>query len=115
MPSNPKIISLTNAAKQNLKLLIKKHGGDNCQGIKIGIKTKGCSGFSWDLDFASQIDKTWIKEQIDQELNIYIEPKAMMFIVGVVIDYQETDLEAGFMFQNPNEKGKCGCGESFYV
>ncbi len=115
MPSNRKIISLTNLAKESLKSLIKEHGEEGCQGIKIGIQTKGCSGFSWNIDFAYQIDKTWVKEVIDEELNIYIEPKAMMFIIGVVVDYQETDLEAGFIFQNPNEKGKCGCGESFYV
>ncbi len=115
MLSNKKILAITETAKQSLKALIKEHGGADCKGVRIGIKTKGCSGFSWDIDFANQIDATWVKEQIDDELSVYIEPKAMMFIIGVTIDYQETELEAGFIFQNPNEKGKCGCGESFYV
>lgn len=83
-------------------------------GIRIYVTTKGCSGLSYAMEY---IDK---KSKFDEEINIhgikiFIDPKAVMFILGTEMDYKETSLESGFLFKNPNEKGRCGCGESFHV
>ncbi|UTO55974.1 iron-sulfur cluster assembly accessory protein [Neoehrlichia mikurensis] len=91
---------------------------DNCIGIRIIVKQKGCFGFKYSIEYAYEIRPFEVK--IDKVYGnvsfvILIEPKAMMFISGTTIDYYEDMLSSGFTFKNPNEKGRCGCGESFYV
>ncbi len=83
-------------------------------GIRIGVQTKGCSGLAYTMTFADQ------KEPYDEEIlldgiRLLIDPKALLFIIGTSIDYEATPFSEGFLFQNPNEKGKCGCGKSFHV
>jgi iron-sulfur cluster assembly protein len=84
------------------------------KGLRISLKTKGCSGLSWNLDFIDEIEPR--DELVEFEgLKVYLDPKAILFIIGSSIAYVKTDLEEGFVFENPNEKGKCGCGESFTI
>jgi iron-sulfur cluster assembly protein len=102
-------ITATSAALIHLKTLV----GDRF-GIKIGVQTKGCSGLAYTMTYAEQ------KEAYDEEIfldgvRLLIEPKALLFIIGTSIDYESTPFSEGFIFQNPNEKGKCGCGKSFHV
>jgi iron-sulfur cluster assembly protein len=84
------------------------------KGLRVSLKTKGCSGLSWSLDFIDEVNP---KDEHMEEagVNIYIDPKAILFVLGSTIDYVKNDLEEGFVFSNPNEKSKCGCGESFTV
>ncbi len=84
------------------------------KGIKLGIETKGCSGLSYNMEFVDQPKEGDELLTID-DINIYIDPKATLFLLGTVMDYHEGVLESGFKFINPNEKGRCGCGESFHV
>lgn len=107
------LIGLTDIAAQKIKELMLQRD-IYPQGLRVALKTKGCSGLSWNLEFIDEINQ--FDEVIElHNIKIYIDPKAVLFILGSVIDYKETDLEEGFIFSNPNEKGKCGCGESFTV
>ncbi len=83
-------------------------------GLRISLKTKGCSGLSWNLDLTDEQNK--FDEVVDVgKFKVFVDPKAVLYILGSTIDYKKTELEEGFEFVNPNEKGRCGCGESFKV
>jgi iron-sulfur cluster assembly protein len=80
----------------------------------VGIKTRGCSGLSYYIEFADEKNPYDEIIQLD-DVTVLIDPKAIMFVFGIVMDFETNDLESGFTFKNPNEKGRCGCGESFHV
>lgn len=107
------LLTVTPAAVNQIKQLLAARGRPSL-GIRVGIKTRGCSGLSYYIEYAD--DKNPYDEAIEVEgVNVLIDPKAIMFILGVVMDFETNDLESGFTFKNPNEKGRCGCGESFHV
>ena len=110
---NTDILKLTERAKNRVKLLIKKSNG-NVLGIRIGVKTAGCSGMKYHVEYASDIKPFEEKIKIE-DLTILIDPAAVMFLVGSTMDYQENKFSSGFEFSNPNEIARCGCGESFSV
>ncbi len=88
-----------------------------CAGIRISVRTRGCSGLSYMVEYAI-IDKNITKFDdlvIKDEISIFIDPKASMFLIGSEMIYKNDDIYSGFDFVNPNEKGRCGCGESFQV
>lgn len=83
-------------------------------GIKVGVRTKGCSGLSYTVEYADAVEK--FDEVVDAgDFKVLIDPKAVLFLIGTEMDYVEEKLKSGFTFRNPNEKGRCGCGESFHV
>ena len=83
-------------------------------GIRVGVRTKGCSGLSYTLEFADE--RSPGDESVEQDgVTLLIDPKATLFVIGTEMDYVEEKLQSGFVFRNPNEKGRCGCGESFHV
>jgi iron-sulfur cluster assembly protein len=106
-------ITLTEAAAERVRAILAK-GDGSVKGLKIGVAPKGCSGNSYVLDYATEIGP---HDEVveDKGVTIIIDPKAALFIFGTEIDYVEEKLKAGFVFKNPNEKGRCGCGESFTV
>jgi iron-sulfur cluster assembly protein len=109
----PAAMSLTPSAVERVKALLDKRGKPSA-GIRIGVRTKGCSGLSYTLEYADA--KGPMDEMVEQDgVTILIDPKASMFIFGTEMDYVEEKLQTGFVFRNPNEKGRCGCGESFHV
>lgn len=88
-----------------------------CAGIKISVRTRGCSGMSYTIEYAlpekniSKFDDVVEKNGVQ----IFIDPKASMFLIGSEMIFKTDELNSGFDFVNPNEKGRCGCGESFKV
>lgn len=106
-------MTLTDAAAVQVQRLLESRGRPSA-GIRIGMKTKGCSGLSYTLEYAdaqNEFDKV-IEEK---GVTLFVDPKAVMFIIGTEMDFIEEKTQSGFVFRNPNEKGKCGCGESFHV
>lgn len=106
-------ITLTDAAAERVRALLARREGA-AAGLRIGVKTKGCSGLSYTVEYA---DAKGPHDEVveDKGVTIFIDPKATMFIIGSQVDYVEDKLQSGFVFRNPNEKGRCGCGESFHV
>lgn len=108
-------------------LITEEQKTSSIDGIKISLKTRGCSGLEYDLQFAiynptdpsksniSKFDDLINITHNNQSFNIFIDGKFALYIIGTTMDYQETDTNSGFQFINPNEAGKCGCGESFTV
>jgi len=109
----PAVMSVTPLAAEKVKALIDGRGKPTV-GIRIGVRSKGCSGMSYTLEFA---DKQEPMDEIVESsgIKLLIDPKASLFLIGTEMDYEEEKLKSGFVFKNPNEKGRCGCGESFHV
>jgi iron-sulfur cluster assembly protein len=106
-------LTLTDAAAERVKALLAKRGKP-AVGIRIGVRARGCSGLTYTLEYADEKGK-WDEVVEDKGVTILIDPKATMFILGTEMDWVEDKLQSGFSFRNPNEKGRCGCGESFHV
>ena len=108
----PPLMTLTEAAADRLRGLYEK--GERGRLLRIGVKTKGCSGMSYDMSWTDEPAPT--DEVVrDKGLTVLVDRKASLFLIGTVMDYETKALTAGFTFTNPNEKGRCGCGESFHV
>jgi len=108
----PQLMTLTDAAADRLRSLYSK--GQAGMLLRISVNTKGCSGLSYDMTWvpaAGPGDET----VTDKGLTVLVDRKASLFLIGSVMDYEMKDLVSGFTFSNPNEKGRCGCGESFHV
>ena len=109
----PKPMTVTPLAVERVKALIDGRGKPTA-GVRIGVRTKGCSGLSYTLEFADKQEP--MDEVIEAEgIKLLVDPKASLFLIGTEMDYEEEKLKSGFVFRNPNEKGRCGCGESFHV
>ena len=78
------------------------------------MRTRGCSGLSYTLEYADEV-KPYDEVAQFGDIKVLIDPKAIMFLLGTTMDYREDKFKSGFEFVNPNEKGRCGCGESFSV
>lgn len=112
MQSKP-IISVTDNAVSRIKYLIAQRDKPTL-GIRVGVKTGGCSGMSYVFEYAEEKLNTDI-ELSTHDIKLFIDSKAQLFIIGTTLDYEEDDTKSGFIFNNPNEKGNCGCGKSFSV
>jgi iron-sulfur cluster assembly protein len=114
MRALPKAVTLTPAAAERVKVILAARKDKPAVGLRVGVSTKGCSGNSYTLDYADEIGP---HDEVveDHGVKILIDPKATLYIIGTEIDYVVDKLSASFVFKNPNEKGRCGCGESFTV
>ncbi len=107
------IMSLTDNAAEQVQALLGKRGKSSV-GIRIGVKSGGCSGLKYFVEYADA--KNPFDEIIqDKGVTILIDPKALMYLLGTEMDFVVEQFKAGFTFTNPNEKGKCGCGSSFNI
>lgn len=111
--SRPAPIKLTEAAAAQIKALLAQRGKDSL-GVRVGVRNAGCSGLAYTLEYVDEADP--FDEMVEERgVTVLIDPKAIMFLLGTEMDYVEEKLKSGFTFTNPNEKGRCGCGESFHV
>jgi len=105
-----KIMTLTDAAVARINEII-EDSDKPVTGVRVGVKNAGCAGMAYTLNY---IDAPVAgDDHVEQSgVHVYVEPKATLFLLGTVMDFEETDLKAGFTFKNPNQTGECGCGES---
>ena len=108
----PPLMQLTDAAADRLRSLYEN--GRQGMLLRISVNTKGCSGLSYTMDW---VPGPGPGDEIvtSQGLTVLVDRKASLFLIGTQMDYQVQALTSGFTFINPNEKGRCGCGESFHV
>ena len=107
------MITVTHSAVNQIKKMMTSRS-NTPYGVKLGINTKGCSGLSYTLEYVDDVDANDEVFEFDN-IKIFVDPKSSLFLIGTQMDYVEGELESGFKFINPNEKGRCGCGESFHV
>ena len=107
------LITLTDAAAERVKDLIDR-SEKPVLGLRVGVNSRGCSGLSYVVEYAEE-QKRFEDVVEDKGVKIFIDPTAVMFLIGSEMDYVEDKFHTGFVFNNPNEKGRCGCGESFHV
>lgn len=109
----PKIMTLTDAAADRVKELMAK-SDKPVVGLRIGVKTRGCSGLSYVVEYAEE--KRPFEDSIeDKGVTLLIDPAAFLYLLGSTMDYRVDKFAASFVFENPNETGRCGCGESFSI
>ncbi|EDW26985.1 GL16489 [Drosophila persimilis] len=103
-------LTLTPAAVNRIKTLLQDK--PDFIGLKVGVRQRGCNGLSYTLDYASSKDK--LDEEVVQDgVKVFIDKKAQLSLLGTEMDFVESKLSSEFVFNNPNIKGTCGCGESF--
>ena len=98
-------VTLTEKAASHVEEFLRKRGKG--VGLRVGVKTSGCSGMAYALEFADKIESYGIK--------VIVDPKSLPYINGTELDFVREGLNTGFKFKNPNEKESCGCGKSFHV
>ena len=104
------IMSLTDAAAERVREIM-DNSATPVAGVRVGIKDAGCAGQSYTLDYVSEPVKG-DDHVVDKGVDVYVEPKATLFLLGTVMDFEEDILKSGFTFKNPNQTDACGCGES---
>ncbi len=108
------MISLTTSAAEQVKSLISQAPAEGAPvvGLRIGVQPGGCSGMSYYMEYATE--KNAAEEVIeDKGVKIFVDARAMLYLIGTEMDYKDGEYESGFTFRNPNETGRCGCGKSF--
>lgn len=105
-----KIMSLSDAAAERINEII-EDSDKPVIGLRVGIKNAGCAGVAYTMDYVSEPPAGY-DHVTDKGVDVWIDPKATMYLLGTVMDFEETKMSAGFTFKNPNQTGACGCGES---
>ena len=109
-PRRLQVMRLTDAAAERIKALM-ANAERPIAGLRVGVRNGGCAGMSYTLDYAESADP--MDEVVeDKGVTILIDPKAVLFLLGTEMDWRSDRLQSGFVFNNPNQVGACGCGES---
>lgn len=97
--------------------MARKTNAVDLYGIKLGVRRRGCNGYSYVMDYCQSSEEVSKLDEVveDQDVRVVVDAKALMFVIGMEMDYIDNEIKSEFVFNNPNEKGKCGCGESFHV
>ncbi len=112
----PKVIKLTDRAAARVKEIIAQDGAIDTPkiGVRLGVKNGGCAGMEYTMEYAEQQNP--LDEVVeDKGVMVLIDPKAVLFLFGTEMDYEEDVLSSGFRFNNPNQTDACGCGESVTI
>ena len=107
------VITLSNDAASRIKEIMAKDESDSI-GVRVGVKSGGCAGMSYIMEYAKKINPN---DEIveDKGVKVFIDPGAIMYLLGTEMDYKKEEFSSSFIFKNPNETERCGCGESFKV
>lgn len=104
------VMSMTPAAAARVREIV-EGAGDDVRGIRIGVKKGGCAGMEYTLDLVREPQPG--EDVVEAEgARVFIDPKAVLFLLGTQLDFESTALRTGFVFKNPNQTSACGCGES---
>jgi iron-sulfur cluster assembly protein len=111
--ARPAAIILTSAAEERIAELMSR-APEGAIGVKLSTPRRGCSGLAYSVDYVSE------ENSLDEKIetaggNFYVDGGSVLYLIGSIMDWREDDFAAGFVFENPNAKGACGCGESFTV
>jgi len=106
------MITITNKAANKISELLNSRGAGT--GLRIGVVTTGCSGYAYQLEWADSVNETDVIWR-DKNIDIIVDKKWSTVLWDITLDYKKENLNEGFEFINPNEKARCGCGESFTV
>lgn len=108
------ILTFSDQAKTRLKEIMSSDEYKNALGLRISVKSGGCAGMTYDMNYVEQLVDG--DEKIEVEgINVFIDPKAIMYLLGTEMDYKVDKFTSSFVFNNPNETERCGCGESFKI
>jgi iron-sulfur cluster assembly protein len=111
--ARPAAITLTSAAQDRIADLMSRAPADAI-GVKLSTPRRGCSGLAYSVDYVSE--ENALDEKIETPGGaFYVDGGSILYLIGSIMDWREDDFAAGFVFENPNAKGACGCGESFTV
>jgi len=110
---NKQVITLSDRAAERVKEIMSKTK-DKIIGVRIGVASGGCAGMSYVMEYAKNANPN---DEIieDKGVKVLIDPKAIMYLLGTEMDYKKEELTSTFVFKNPNETERCGCGESFKI
>lgn len=105
-------VTLTDKAANHISKFLEKRGRG--VGLRLGVRTTGCSGMAYKLEF---VDEQAAEDHVfeSQGIKLFVDPKSMPYLEGIELDFAREGLNEGFKFNNPNEKARCGCGESFTI
>ena len=105
------VITLSDNAANRIKEIISNNETKSV-GVRVGVKSGGCAGMSYVMEYAKEINPT---DEIieDKGVKVFIDPSAIMYLLGTEMDYKKEQFSSTFVFKNPNETERCGCGESF--
>ncbi|WP_417462749.1 HesB/IscA family protein [Kordiimonas sp.] len=106
------VINITDKAADRIRALLSKN--ETAVGIKLGTSTHGCSGLGYTVDY---VEEPSAEDEVveDKGVKVFVDRKSLLFLLGTEMDWEDSMFSTGFKFSNPNEKGRCGCGESFHV
>ena len=107
------VIKLSDNAANRIKEIISSAKNDTL-GVRIGVKSGGCAGMEYVLEYAKDINP---KDEMieDKGVKVFIDPSAIIYLIGTEMDYKKNEFSSSFVFNNPNETERCGCGESFKI
>ena len=108
------IITFSDQAKSRLKEIMNSKEYQNASGVRISVKSGGCAGMTYEMNYVDQSIDGDEKIEVDG-VNVFIDPKAIMYLLGTEMDYKTDKFTSSFVFNNPNETERCGCGESFKI
>ena len=105
------VIKLSDKAANRIKEIMSK-ADNKTIGVRVGVKSGGCAGMSYVMEYAKQLNKN--EEVIeDKGVKVFVDPNAIIYLLGTEMDYKTDEFSSQFVFKNPNETERCGCGESF--
>tara|TARA_B100001540_G_scaffold267438_1_gene248990 strand:- start:212 stop:547 length:336 start_codon:yes stop_codon:yes gene_type:complete len=110
---NKQIITLSENAANRIKEIMSNAEKDSL-GVRVGVKSGGCAGMSYVMEYAKEINPS---DEIieDKGVKVFVDPGAIMYLLGTEMDYKKEEFSSTFVFKNPNETERCGCGESFKI
>ena len=109
-----KIISITDSAADRIKEILSSAEDNSIKGVRVSVVTGGCAGMSYEMNYIKEINSS--DEVVeDRGVKVFIDPKAIMYLLGTSMDYKKDKFSSSFVFNNPKETERCGCGESFKI